>query len=121
MRVATFLGSGLLRNDVWRSPSDEETNPMKSALEGIRVLDCTMAMDGPYAALQLRNLGAEVIKIEPPEGDIVRQWGPFVGPLSMPYLAVNCGKKSVALNLKDPEGLERLKELAATADVFIEN
>lgn len=94
---------------------------MTGILEGIRVLDCTTAMAGPYAALQLCNLGAEVIKIEPPEGDVVRQWGPFLGPISMPYLAVNCGKQSVVLNLKDPEGLEQFKELAATADVLIEN
>lgn len=91
------------------------------ALEGIRVLDCTQAMAGPYAALQLRNMGAEVIKIEPPQGDGTRQWGPFVGEHSMAFLAVNCGKKSVVFNLKDPNDATLFKELIKTADVLVES
>ena len=94
---------------------------MPDVLEGIRVLDCTQAMAGPYASLQLRNLGAEVIKIEPPRGDSTRHWGPFVGGHSMSFLAVNCGKKSVVLNLKEPEGVSQFKELVETADVLVEN
>lgn len=94
---------------------------MPDALEGIRVLDCTQAMAGPYASLQLRNLGAEVIKVEPPQGDSTRLWGPFVGEQSMPFLAVNCGKKSIVLNLKEPEGIDYFKALVRSADILVES
>ena len=94
---------------------------MPDVLEGIRVLDCTQAMAGPYASLQLRNLGAEVIKVEPPQGDSTRRWGPFVGEHSMAFLAVNCGKKSIVLNLKEPKDIHHFKNLVRSADVLVEN
>lgn len=93
----------------------------KQVLSGVRVLECTTAMAGPYATLQLANLGAEVIKVEPPSGDSTRHWGPFVNGVSIPFLAVNRGKKSVALDLKSDAGRDAFKALVATADVVVEN
>lgn len=94
---------------------------MDQVLSGIRVLDCTQAMAGPFATLQLENLGADVIKVEPPGGDSTRRWGPFVNGLSMPFLAVNRGKRSVSLNLKDEAEKQQFLALADTADVLVEN
>ncbi len=84
-------------------------------------MDCTQAMAGPFATLQLGNLGAEVIKVEPPAGDSTRAWAPFVHGVSMPFLAVNRGKKSVALDLKDAAGKAAFLSLADDADVIVEN
>lgn len=91
------------------------------ALEGIRVLECAQVMAGPYCGMILADLGAEVVKVEPPAGDDTRRWGPFVGGESMAFMAVNRGKKSITLNLKSPQGAAALRRLAAGADVLIEN
>ena len=96
-------------------------------LAGVRVIDLTRALSGPYATLMLADAGAQVIKIERPEGgDDSRGWGPpFVGddedPQSSYFLSINRSKRSVALDLKDPDDLARLRELIAGADVLVEN
>jgi crotonobetainyl-CoA:carnitine CoA-transferase CaiB-like acyl-CoA transferase len=96
-------------------------------LEGVRVLDLSRVMAGPYATMVLGDLGADVIKVEHPErGDDTRHWGPpFAGEgearESAYFLAVNRNKRSIGVDLKDPDGLERVKKLAAGADVVIEN
>lgn len=92
-------------------------------LEGVRVLDLSRVLAGPYATMVLADLGAEVIKIEHPErGDDTRHWGPpFAGGESAYFLSVNRNKRSVAVDLKDPKGLELVKHLATEADVVIEN
>lgn len=91
-------------------------------LEGIRVLDLTQAMAGPMATMLLGDLGADIIKIEPPAGDQTRKWAPpFINGISSYFLSVNRNKQSLALNLKTPEGLEILKRLVKDADVLIEN
>ena len=96
-------------------------------LEGVRVLDLSRVLAGPYATMVLGDLGADVIKVERPEaGDDTRHWGPpFAGEgenrESAYFLSVNRNKRSVALDLKDPKGLEKVKRLAADADVLIEN
>jgi crotonobetainyl-CoA:carnitine CoA-transferase CaiB-like acyl-CoA transferase len=92
-------------------------------LEGIRVLDLSRVLAGPYATMVLADLGADVIKVEHPErGDDTRHWGPpFAGSESAYFLSVNRNKRSIGADLKDPEGLERVKRLAAGADVLIEN
>jgi CoA:oxalate CoA-transferase len=95
-------------------------------LEGIKVLDLTNVLSGPFASLHLALLGAEVIKIEnPKDGDLARKLG--IVPdynkrlMGTSFLAQNCNKKSVSLNTKSPEGKEIFKRLAKDADVIIEN
>jgi crotonobetainyl-CoA:carnitine CoA-transferase CaiB-like acyl-CoA transferase len=92
-------------------------------LGGVRVLDLSRVLAGPYTTMVLADLGADVIKVEHPErGDDTRHWGPpFVGGESAYFLSVNRNKRSIGVDLKDPEGLERVKRLAAGADVLIEN
>lgn len=100
-------------------------NPtVKPLLEGIRILDLSRILAGPYCTMVLGDLGADVIKIElPGKGDDTRQWGP---PFtedgdSAYYLSVNRNKKSVTLNLKSPRGQKILQELIRKSDVLIEN
>jgi formyl-CoA transferase len=96
---------------------------MPGALEGIRVIDLSRILAGPYCTMLLADMGAEVFKVEKPgEGDGSRHWGPpWVGDQSAYFLSVNRNKKSLTLNLKNPGGKEILKELLADADVLIEN
>jgi crotonobetainyl-CoA:carnitine CoA-transferase CaiB-like acyl-CoA transferase len=92
-------------------------------LAGIRVIDFTRVLAGPYATMLLAELGADVIKIEMPEiGDETRAWGPpFVEHTSAYFHAVNRGKRSVALDLADEEGRAAVDRLIGTADVVVEN
>jgi crotonobetainyl-CoA:carnitine CoA-transferase CaiB-like acyl-CoA transferase len=92
-------------------------------LEGVRVLDLSRVLAGPYATMMLADLGADVLKIEHPDrGDDTRHWGPpFAGGESAYFLSVNRNKRSAGVNLKDPEGLEKVKKLATNVDVVIEN
>ncbi len=92
-------------------------------LEGVRLLDLSRVLAGPYATMILADLGADVIKVEHPErGDDTRHWGPpFAGGESAYFLSVNRNKRSIGVNLKTEEGLERVKKLAAGSDVVIEN
>ena len=95
-------------------------------LEGVRVLDLSRVLAGPYATMMLADLGADVLKIEHPErGDDTRHWGPpfagdEAGELAY-FLSVNRNKRSAGVDLKDPEGLKKVRNLAAGADVLIEN
>jgi crotonobetainyl-CoA:carnitine CoA-transferase CaiB-like acyl-CoA transferase len=95
---------------------------MTLALDGIRVLDQTQVMAGPTCTMLLADMGAEVIKIEPPGGETTRGMEPMLEPgLSAAFLAVNRNKRSVALDLKHPRGLEAFRKLVATADILVEN
>jgi crotonobetainyl-CoA:carnitine CoA-transferase CaiB-like acyl-CoA transferase len=94
---------------------------MKSALGGIRVLDFTTTIAGPHCGRLLADLGAEVIKIEAPEGDMMRTRPPLRAGASTSFGQLNAGKKSVVLDLKSPHGVEAARRLAATADVAVEN
>jgi crotonobetainyl-CoA:carnitine CoA-transferase CaiB-like acyl-CoA transferase len=105
--------------------NNKEPKPRK-ALQGVRVLDMTNVLAGPFATLHLALLGAEVIKIEnPKDGDLARKLGnvPKLNHQLMgtSFLAQNSNKKSLTLNLKAPEGSEVFKKLVATADVLVEN
>jgi crotonobetainyl-CoA:carnitine CoA-transferase CaiB-like acyl-CoA transferase len=91
-------------------------------LAGIRVVDFTRVVAGPYCSMLLGDLGAEVIKIEPPAGDDTRSWGPpFVEGESAYFLGINRNKKSVCLDLRTPEDREVAHQLVGRSDVVIEN
>uniref|UniRef100_A0A4X2L617 Succinyl-CoA:glutarate CoA-transferase n=1 Tax=Vombatus ursinus TaxID=29139 RepID=A0A4X2L617_VOMUR len=92
-------------------------------LDGVKILDLTRVLAGPFATMNLGDLGAEVIKVERPgAGDDTRSWGPpFVGSESTYFLSVNRNKKSIAVNIKDPKGVQIIRKLAAVCDVFVEN
>ncbi len=95
---------------------------MVGPLKGIRVLDLTRILAGPYATMILRDLGAEVIKIEQPgTGDEARDFGPFKSDFSLYFMSVNRGKKSVTLNLKSRRGKELFLELVKGSDILVEN
>ncbi|MBI3912895.1 MAG: CoA transferase [Chloroflexi bacterium] len=94
----------------------------KHPLDGVRVIDFSRVLAGPYCTMMLGDLGAEVIKIESLDGDDTRQWGPpFAGGESAYYLGANRNKKSITLNLKDAKGREIARKLASGADVLVEN
>jgi len=92
------------------------------ALDGLKVIDLTRVLAGPFCTMLLGDMGADVIKIEEPEfGDDTRGWAPFVDGVSSYFLGVNRNKRSVALDLKSPEGAEVLARLVRDADVLVEN
>jgi formyl-CoA transferase len=91
------------------------------ALEGIRVVELGQVMAGPFCALQLCDMGADVIKVEPPGGDPTRQMGARAGTDSACFAAMNRGKRGIVLDLKSAAGRDALVRLAAQADIFIEN
>jgi len=95
---------------------------MTGPLDGIRIIDLTAMISGPLATMMLADQGAEVIKVENPSGgDFTRSAANRQGNVSASFLNNNRNKKSVALNLKEPEGREALLKLVATADVFVQN
>jgi len=99
-----------------------DSNPWAGPLAGVRVLDFTRVLAGPAASLALADLGAEVFKIEPPgTGDETRSFPPIRDGESHYYLAINRGKKSLVVDLKSPEGVALIKDLAARCDVVVEN
>ncbi len=96
---------------------------MSQPLEGIKVIDMTAAMAGPFCTMLLADMGAEVLKIEPPgRGDMLRDFGPpFIKGESAYFLLVNRNKRSMTLNLRTPEGLDVLKRLVRDADIVVES
>lgn len=98
------------------------TQDRQGPLTGIRILDLTRVLSGPYTSMMLADLGAEVIKLEMPEiGDDSRHFGPFQKDESAYFMSVNRNKKSITLNLKSEKGKEIFKKLAAQVDVILEN
>ena len=102
--------------------------PVGGPLAGIRVVDCSTVLAGPYATMLLADLGADVVKVEPPEGDATRGWGPpWIGDeaagtrTAAYFLAVNRNKRSIRLDLRRPEGADVLRRLLADADLLVEN
>ena len=96
---------------------------MPEALDGVRVLDCSQILAGPFCSMLLADMGADVIKIEKPNGgDDTRRMGPpFIDTESAAFLAMNRNKRSVVLNFKEEAGIEAMKKLVEDADIVIEN
>ncbi|MFO7547686.1 MAG: CoA transferase [Acidimicrobiia bacterium] len=90
-------------------------------LDGIRVVEFGNLIAGPYAGMLLADLGADVVKVEPPSGDLGRSFGPYVVGESAFFMAVNRGKRSVCLSPKDPDARRWLGDLVASADVLLHN
>ena len=107
---------------------DRSDQPAPGPLAGLRVIDCSTVLAGPYCTMLLGDLGAEVIKVEPPEGDATRGWGPpWLGSVEAGtrtaayFLAVNRNKRALRLDLKTEDGAAILRRLLADADVLVEN
>lgn len=95
---------------------------MAGALEGIKIVDLSRVLAGPFSTMILGDLGAEVIKVESPKGDDTRKWGPpFKNDVSAYFLCANRNKKSITLDLKTEEGIHKLHQLLEDADVLINN
>ena len=102
--------------------SEHTTQQRSGPLAGIRVLDFSRILSGPYASMVLADLGADVVKVEPiGSGDETRNFPPFKGDLSHYYIALNRNKQSLTLDLKSPEGIEIAKGLARDSDIVLEN
>ncbi len=101
--------------------NDEVIKMNDEILGGVRVLDFTTIVSGPYCTRLLADLGAEVIKIEPPEGDFIRTQPPMRAGKSAYFAHLNCGKQSLAIDLRQPGAIELVQLLAAKSDVLVEN
>lgn len=101
------------------SPSQAEAQP--GPLSGFRVLDFTSIMSGPFCTRLLADMGAEIIKVEPPGGEHSRFRPPFHGEESVHYAHLNCGKRHIVLDLKSAAGRKAAKDLAMKSDVVVEN
>src|SRR5689334_1182481 len=95
---------------------------MSGPLSGVKVVDLTRVLAGPYCTMVLSDLGAEVVKIERPSGgDDSRFIGPFINGISAYFASLNRGKRTVALDLKEPSDREEFEALLVDADVLVEN
>ena len=90
-------------------------------LEGVKILDLSRQLAGPFATMTMADMGAEIIKVEPKTGDDSRAWGPFVGDESCYFWCCNRGKRSIVVDLKSEEGKNIIKKLAKECDILIEN
>ncbi len=95
--------------------------PLRSPLSGVRVLDMTRVVSGPVVGRALSDLGADVVKLEPPSGDVTRLWGEERAGIAGFFLQQNAGKRNVCVDLKAPGAVELVCDLAAVADVLVEN
>src|SRR5512143_2215595 len=103
-------------------PASPLASALADALHGIRILDLSRLLPGPFLTMMLADLGADVVKVEDPRlGDYLRQFPPAKGGMSGRYLAVNRGKRSMVLDLKAPAGRDALLRMAGQADVVVES
>ena len=94
---------------------------MSGPLSGIKIIDLSSVISGPVATVLLADQGADVIKVEAPQGDIVRRMGLGKNNLSPAFVSANRGKRSICIDLKETKGLVVVKKLVAEADVFVQN
>src|SRR4029077_3024297 len=111
-------GARLLRS---ARNDNEGTERMNSPLDGVRVVDFTTTIAGPHCTRLLADLGAEAIKLEAPEGDMMRSRPPLRNGASTSFGQLNTGKKSMVLDLKRPEAMQIVQRLVANSDVVVEN
>ncbi len=98
------------------------SSPPPAALDGLRVLDLTRVLAGPFCTMLLGDMGADIVKVEPRGGDETRAWGPpWVGGESAYFLGVNRNKRGITLDPTTPRGRELLRRLAARSDVLVDN
>ena len=93
---------------------------MSYPLSGVKVLDMSRVLAGPFAGRMLCDLGADVVKLEPPEGDITRLWGKKIGGVSSYYNQQNAGKRNISVDLSQPDGVALVHALVSRADILIE-
>src|SRR5215212_137152 len=112
----------------WPAPDGPGHATAQGPLTGLRVVDCSTVLAGPYCTMLLGDLGADIVKVEPPEGDATRGWGPpWVGSerdgtrTAAYFLAINRNKRGLRLDLRSEDGKAILRQLLADADVLIEN
>ena len=101
--------------------ADAMTGEGAYPLAGLKVLDFSRVLAGPFAGRMLSDLGADVVKVEPPDGDVTRQWGRVVAGLPGYYFQQNAGKRNISIDLRAPGARELVLQLARQADVLIEN
>ena len=101
--------------------SRDRGGEMTYPLEGVRVLDLSRVLAGPFAGRMLSDLGADVVKLEPPQEDLTRLWGKVIGGVPGYFHQQNAGKRDVCIDLSVPEGVALAKQLAAKADIVVEN
>ena len=94
---------------------------MDYPLSGLKVLDFSRVLAGPFAGRMLSDLGADVVKIEPPEGDVTRFWGKSIANLPGYYHQQNAGKRNICADLRRPEAIALIEALVKQADIVIEN
>ena len=94
---------------------------LTKSLAGLRVLDFSTTIAGPHCTRMLADMGAEVVKIETPEGEMMRTRPPMRNGCSTAFGQLNVGKKSIVLDLKSPGGIDVVRRLVATADILVEN
>ena len=94
---------------------------MSYPLENLRVLDLARVLAGPYAGRMLSDLGADVVKIEPPDGDVTRLWGAVHNGIPGYFNFTNAGKRNLCIDLRQADGVALLKQLVERADILIEN
>ncbi len=107
--------------DQTETTAENESGPGALPLAGVRVLDVSRVFAGPVAGRVLSDLGADVVKVEPPEGDITRLWGHKAAGLSTYFVQQNAGKRNISIDLRQPGGPELVADLAAEADILVEN
>jgi crotonobetainyl-CoA:carnitine CoA-transferase CaiB-like acyl-CoA transferase len=99
----------------------EDASMNDQPLRGVRIIEFCQIASGPFAGLLLADMGADVIKLEPPEGDGMRNWPPHSNGFSENFASLNRNKRSIVFNLKDPADFEKAKRLCLSADVILEN
>jgi crotonobetainyl-CoA:carnitine CoA-transferase CaiB-like acyl-CoA transferase len=96
-------------------------DPSQRPLAGVRVVEFCHVAAGPFCGMLLADYGAEVIKVEPPDGDAMRQWPPITDGYSENFASINRGKQSIVLDLKDPQALAHARRIVLESDVLVEN